>query len=415
MSVPFGSADEHTQKNLEALASELAQPIKSEQDIAALSRQLLKLTVETALGAEMEAHLGYGKYAPEGKGSGNSRNGYSHKTLKGDRGEVEIRTPRDRNGQFEPQLIGKGQTRLTEFDDQILALYARGVSTRDIASVFLEMYGAEVSHSLVAKVTEAVWDSVQAWQNRPLDALYPIVYLDGLVVKVRQDNRVINKTVYLVLAINLEGQKELLGIWLAETEGAKFWLSVLTELQNRGVQDIFIACVDGLTGFPEAIRTAFHSTKVQLCIVHMVRNSLKYVAYKDYKAVTKDLKTIYRAATLAEAERALAVFAERWDEKYPSISALWRRHWENWITLFDYPEDIRRAIYTTNAIESVNSVIRKAITQRRIFPSDRSVMKVIYLAIEQAAQKWTMPIRDWKRALNRFAIEFEGRFPSTLN
>ena len=225
----------------------------------------------------------------------------------------------------------------------------------------------------------------------------------------------INKTVYLVLAINLEGQKEWLGLWLADTEGAKFWLSVLTELHNRGGQDIFIAGVDGLTGFPEAIRTAFPNTKVQLCIVHLVRNALKYVAYKDYKAVTRDLKTIYRAATLAEAERALEAFAERWDEKYPSISALWRRHWENWITLFDYPEDIRRAIYTTNAIELVNSVIRKAIKQRRIFPSDRSVMKVIYRAMEQAAQKWTMPIQDWKRALNRFAIEFEDRFPSTLN
>ena len=276
------------------------------------------------------------------------------------------------------------------------------------------MYDAEVSHSLVSKVTEAVWESVQAWQNRPLDALYPIVYLDGLVVKVRQDNRVINKTVYLALAINLEGQKERLGIWLAETEGAKFWLSVLTELQNRGVQDIFIACVEGLTGFLEAIRTAFPKAKVQLCIVHRVRNSLKYVAYKDYKAVTRDLKTIYRATTLAEAERALDTFAQRWDEKYPSISALWLRHWDNWITLFDYPEDIRRAIYTTHAIESVNSVIRKAIKQRRIFPSDRSVMKVIYLAIERATQKWTMPIRDWKRALNRFAIEFEDRFPETL-
>ena len=414
MSVPFGPNDPLTQKNLEALASELAKQIKSEKDIATLSRQLLKLTVETALGAEMEEHLGYSKYAPEGKGSGNNRNGYSRKRLKGDMGELEIRTPRDRNGSFEPKLKGKGQTRLTEFDDQILALYAKGVSTRDISSVFLEMYGAEVSHSLVAKVTEAVWDTVQTWQNRLLDALYPIVYLDGLVVKVHQDNRVINKTVYLVLAINLEGQKELLGLWVSENEGAKFWLSVLTELQNRGVQDIFIACVDGLSGFPEAIRTAFPKTKVQLCMVHMVRNSLKYVAYKDYKAVTADLKSIYRAATLAEAERALETFAERWDALYPSISAMWLRHWENWITLFEYPDDIRRVIYTTNAIESVNSVIRKAIKQRRIFPSDRSVMKVIYLAIEQAAKKWTMPIRDWKRALNRFAIEFEDRFPSYL-
>ena len=412
MSVPFGPTDHQTEKNLEALAGELAKQIKSEKDIASLSRQLLKLTVETALGAEMEEHLGYSKYAKEGHGSGNSRNGYSRKTLKGDMGEVEINIPRDRNASFEPQLIRKSQSRLTEFDDQILTLYAKGMSTRDIAAVFFERYGAEVSHSLISQVTESVWSTVQAWQSRPLDELYPIVYLDGWVVKVHQDGRVINKTVYLALGINLEGHKELLGLWINETEGAKFWLSVLTDLQNRGLKDIFIACVDGLSGFPEAIQTVFPKTKVQWCIVHMIRNSLKFVSYKDYKAVTKDLKTIYRAATLAEAERALETFAERWDDHYPSISALWLRHWEHLITLFDYPEDIRRVIYTTNAIESVNSVIRKAIKQRRIFPSDRSVTKIIYLAIEQAAQKWTMPISNWKRALNRFAIEFEDRLPA---
>lgn len=411
MSTPFGLTESVDSTKLEALAGELAKQIKTEQDIAALSRQLLKLTVESALNAELDTHLGYAKHAPQGRGTGNSRNGTSGKTLKGDIGEVEIRTPRDRNATFEPQLIAKGQTRLTAFDGQILALYARGMTTRDIAATFEEMYGAQVSHTLVANVTEAVRETVQTWQSRPLDEVYPIVYLDGLVVKVHQDGRVLKKTIHVALGVNLEGQKEVLGLWLAETEGAKFWLTVLTELQNRGLKDIFIACVDGLTGFPEAIQTVYPRTRVQLCIVHMVRNALNYVAYKDRKAVAAELKRIYRAATLAEAERALEDFAERWDSKYPSISQLWLRHWENLITIFDYPEEIRRVIYTTNAIESLNSVIRKAIKNRRIFPGDRSALKVVFLAIEQAAKKWTMPVKDWKQALNRFAIQFDKRMP----
>lgn len=411
MSVPFGKSDSVDQEKLAALSVELAKHIKSEQDIAALSRQLLKLTVEQALNVELEQHLGYAKHASEGRGSGNSRNGYSSKTLKGDIGEVEIQTPRDRQGGFEPQLISKGQTRLTEFDEQILTLYAKGMTTRDIAETFREMYGAEVSPSLISKVTEVVWETVQAWQTRPLEAVYPIVYLDGLVVKIRQDNRVINKTVHVALGVNLDGHKEVLGLWLAETEGAKFWLSVLTELQNRGLKDIFIVCVDGLTGFPEAIQTAYPKAKVQLCIVHLMRNALNYVAYKDRRAVAADLKRLYQAVTVAEAEQALERFSERWEGKYPSISALWLRHWEHIITLFDYPEEIRRVIYTTNAIESLNSVIRKATKNRRVFPTDRSALKVVYLAVERAAQKWTMPVADWKLALNRFAIEFEDRMP----
>jgi putative transposase len=411
MSVPFGKADAVDPAQLEALSVELAKHIKSEQDMAALSRQLLKLTVERALQVEMEAHLGYAKHAQEGHGSGNSRNGYSRKKLKGNIGEVEIQTPRDRQGCFEPQLIGKGQTRLTEFDDQILTLYAKGMTTRDIAETFREMYGAEVSASLISKVTDAVWETVQTWQTRPWDAVYPIVYLDGIVVKIRQDNRVINKTVHVALGVNLDGHKEVLGLWLAETEGAKFWLTVLTELQNRGLKEVFIVCVDGLTGFPEAIQTVYPNAKIQLCIVHLMRNALNYVAYKDRRAVAAELKRIYQAVTVAEAERALEQFSERWDGKYPSLSALWLRHWEHIITLFDYPEEIRRVIYTTNAIESLNSVIRKATKNRRVFPTDRSAMKVVYLAIERAAQKWTVPVKDWKLALNRFAIEFEARMP----
>jgi transposase-like protein len=333
--MPFGQVEPVNAPQLEALAAELAKHLKSEHDIAALSRQLLKLTVESALQAELDEHLGYERYAPAGRGTGNSRNGHSNKILKGDIGAVTIQTPRDRQGTVEPQLISKGQTRLSRFDGQILALYAKGMTTRDIADAFAEMYGAEISHGLVAKVTEAVWETVQTWQSRPLDKVYPILYLDGIVVKVRQDNRVINKTIHVALGVNLAGRKEVLGLWLAETEGAKFWLSILTELHNRGLKDVFICCVDGLTGFPEAIQTVYPKTKVQLCIVHLVRNALQYVSYKDCRAVVSDLKRIYQAATVAEAERALEALAERWDSKYPSLSQRWLRHWEHLITIFD--------------------------------------------------------------------------------
>ena len=396
--------------HLQSLAAELAKNLKTEKDLSALSREIIKLTVETALGKEMEEHLGYAKHSPDGRGTGNSRNGTSKKTLKGQIGEVEISTPRDRLGTFSPQFIKKGQTRLTEFDDQILALYARGMTTRDIAATFKEMYGAEVSHTLVSRVTEAVIDQVVAWQNRPLDEIYPVVYLDCIVIKVHQDKRVVKKSIYLALGINTEGHKELLGMWLSETEGAKFWLSVLTELQNRGVQDIIIAAVDGLTGFPEAINTVFPKTQVQLCIVHMVRNSLKYVSYKDRKSVAADLKRIYQSITVEEATLELNAFAEKWDSRYPSIAKSWITHWENVIPLFCYPDEIRKIIYTTNAIESLNSVIRKAIKNRRIFPNDTSAFKVVFLAIQKASEKWTMPIRNWKPAMNRFLIEYDDRF-----
>lgn len=306
-------------------------------------------------------------------------------------------------------MVKKGQRRFTAMDDKILFLYAQGMTTREIVATFKEMYGADVSASLVSRVTDAVIDQVVDWQSRPLDALYPIVYLDCIVLKIRQDKRVINKSVYLALGINLEGHKELLGLWLAETEGSKFWLSVLTELQNRGVKDILIACVDGLKGFPDAIASAYPQTQIQLCIVHMVRNSLKFVPWKDYKAVTTDLKKIYQSATEEEALGALQAFSDRWDEKYPQIHKSWRANWENLNTLFEYPPQIRKAIYTTNAIESLNSAIRKATKRRKVFPTDDSAGKVIYLAIQEASKKWSMPIRDWKAALNRFMILFEDR------
>ena len=405
------STQKQTQARLQSMAEELAKDIKSESDLSDLSAQLLKLTVEAALKAEQTAHLGYEKHDPEGHHSGNSRNGHSEKTLKSRHGVVTIETPRDRNGTFEPQLVKKGQTRLTQFDDQILSFYARGMTTRDIVEAFEEVYGATVSPTTISAVTEAVMERVTAWQCRPLDAVYPIVYLDGLVVKVHRDKRVEKRTIYVALGVNLEGEKECLGLWINETEGAKFWLNVLTELKERGVEDIFIACVDGLTGFPEAIETVFPEARVQLCIVHMVRHSLKYVSWKDRKAVAADLKQIYQSLTVDQAQQALDEFSERWDEKYPSISKSWRTHWEHLTTLFNFPREIRKVIYTTNAIESLNSVIRKAIKQRKIFPHEDSALKVVFLAIEQASKKWTMPVRDWKAALNRFSIEFEGRMP----
>ncbi len=394
-------------EQLEAFAREAAKTIKTESDLNDFRQMLTKVTVETALNAELDDHLGYDKHQPSG--ADNSRNGYTNKVLKTEDGQFELSTPRDREGSFEPQLVKKQQTRFTSMDDKILSLYAKGMTTRDIVATFKEMYGADVSASLISKVTDSVLEQVVEWQSRPLDSVYPIVYLDCIVVKIRQDKQVINKAVYLALGVNLEGHKELLGMWISENEGAKFWLSILTELQNRGVRDILIACVDGLKGFPDAITAAFPEAQVQLCIVHMVRNSMKYVPWKDYKAVAADLKQIYRSATEDAALLALEQFADRWDEKYPQISRSWRSHWENLNTLFNYPEDIRRAIYTTNAIESLNSVIRKAIKKRKLFPTDASAKKVIYLAIMDASKKWTMPIRNWKPALNRFMIEFEDR------
>ncbi|MDT7083969.1 IS256 family transposase [Citrobacter europaeus] len=400
------------EKKLKALAAELAKGLKTEADLNQFSRMLTKLTVETALNAELTDHLGHEKNAP--KTGSNTRNGYSSKTVLCDDGEIELNTPRDRENTFEPQLIKKHQTRITQMDSQILSLYAKGMTTREIVATFKEMYDADVSPTLISKVTDAVKEQVTEWQNRQLDALYPIVYMDCIVVKVRQDGSVINKAVFLALGINTEGQKELLGMWLAENEGAKFWLSVLTEMKNRGLQDILIACVDGLKGFPDAINSVFPQTHIQLCIIHMVRNSLKYVSWKDYKVVTRGLKAVYQAPTEEAALMALDAFAGEWDDKYPQISKSWRAHWENLNTLFSYPPDIRKAIYTTNAIESLNSVIRAAIKKRKVFPTDDSVRKVIYLAIKDVSKKWSMPIQNWRLAMSRFIIEFGDRLSDHL-
>lgn len=404
---------------LKAIAQAAAKSIKSEDDLNEFRQMLTKITVETALNAELDEHLGYPRH--ETSEADNSRNGFTSKTLQTESGQFEVETPRDRAGSFEPQLVKKHQRRFTSMDDKILFLYAQGMSTREIVTTFKAMYNADISPTLISKVTNAVIEQVLEWQSRPLDAVYPIVYLDCIVLKIRQDKQVINKAIYLALGVNIEGHKELLGLWISENEGAKFWLNVLTELDNRGVKDILIACVDGLKGFhpkgtsslalraPDAINAAFPKTQIQLCIVHMPRNSMKYVPWKDYKAIAADLKCIYKSVTEEQALLALEQFAERWGGKYPQISKSWRSHWNNLNTLFNYPEDIRRAIYTTNAIESLNSVIRKAVKKRRLFPTDDSAKKVVYLAIQQASKKWTMPIRHWKPALNRFIIEFEDR------
>jgi len=403
------------QEKLQAMAEELAKGLKTPEDLSQLSAFLTKLTVEAALKGEMNHHLGYEKNASIGRHSGNSRNGSSSKTLKGNHGELELNTPRDRNGTFEPNIVKKGQTRITGMDDQILCLYAKGMSTRDIVATFEEMYGAEISAGLVSQVTNSVIEKVIEWQSRPLDPVYPIVYMDCIVLKIRQDKQVINKAIYLVLGINLEGKKELLGMWISQNEGAKFWLSVLTELKNRGVKHLLITCVDGLKGFPEAISATFPEAKIQLCIVHMVRHSLKFVPWKDYKEVTRDLKLIYQSNTEEEARLELERFSEKWDEKYPQISKSWNAHWHNLTTIFSYPRDIRKVIYTTNAIESLNSVIRKSVKNRKVFPSDDAALKVVYLAVESASKKWTMPIRSWKPALNRFMIEFEEELTPYIN
>ncbi len=395
------------EKQLQALANELAKNLKTPDDLSQFDRLLKKISVEAALNAEMSHHLGYDKNQP--KPGSNTRNGYSTKTVATADGPLELRTPRDREATFEPQLLKKNQTRITGMDNQILSLYAKGMTTREIAAAFKEMYDADVSPALVSKVTDAVMEQVVEWQNRPLDAIYPIVYLDCIVLKVRQDSRVINKSVFLALGINIEGQKELLGMWLAENEGAKFWLNVLTELKNRGLNDILIACVDGLKGFPDAINAVYPEARIQLCIVHMVRNSLRFVSWKDYKAVTRDLKAIYQAPTEEAGLQALEVFASAWDSRYPQISRSWTANWLNLATFFGYPADIRKVIYTTNAIESLNSVIRHAIKKRKVFPTDESVKKVVWLAIQAASQKWTMPLRDWRMAMSHFIIEFGDR------
>lgn len=393
---------------------ELLADYKSPEDLlgeSGLLKQLQKALLERVLDGEMTHHLGYKKNQKRPQGASNNRNGTTSKKVITRDGPIEIATPRDRNAEFEPQIIKKHQRRFTGFDEKIISMYARGMTVREIQGHLLDIYGTEVSADLISTVTDSVLEDVRAWQNRPLDRIYPIVFLDAIRIKVRQSGQIINKAVYMAIGVNLDGHKEALGLWIAEQEGAKFWLSVITELKNRGVEDILIACVDGLKGFPDALEAVFPQTEVQLCIVHMLRNSLKYVSWKDRKAVAAALKPIYTAVNEQQAELALNQFAESWDKRYPTISASWRRHWQGIIPFLKYPEAIRKAIYTTNAIESLYSSLRKVTKHRGAFPHDDAVMKILYLSLKNITKKWTMPIRPWKQALNQFVIHFPGRLP----
>lgn len=394
------------------LIDKLYENCKNPQDLlgeSGLLKELTKKLVEKALEAEMHMHLGYAKHERAADNGGNARNGKTTKTVRSEQGELEIEVPRDRNASFEPQLIPKGEKQLKGFDGRIISLYARGMTTRDIQAHFEEIYGVEVSATFISQVTNAVMDEVKIWQSRALEAVYPVVYLDCIVVKSQDSGIVTNKAVYLALGLNLSGQKELLGLWIAKTEGAKFWLSILTELKTRGVQDIFIACCDGLKGFPEAIEAVYPKTLVQLCVVHQVRHSLRFVSWKERKEVAADLRAIYTAATLEDAENALNNFSQKWDERYPTISKSWYSNWEKLTVIFDFPLEIRKAIYTTNAIESLNASLRKVTKTRKIFPTDESVMKLLYLALHNISKKWTMPIQNWKQAMNHFMLMFGDR------
>ena len=397
------------------ILDELIKDYQNPEDLlgeTGLLKQLTKALLERAMKAELTHELGFEKNDKSSlKETGNRRNGTSSKTIKSKHGEIELAVPRDRQAEFEPQIIKKHQRRFEEFDDLILSLYSRGLSTREIKAHIEEIYGVEVSPALVSTVTDNVSELVREWQTRPLESVYPMVYLDALRVKVRIDKVVQNRCFYLAIGVNLEGKKETLGLWSAENEGAKFWLTVLTELQNRGVKDIFIACVDGLKGFTEAIEAVFPETITQLCIVHQIRNSLTYISYKDRKEVVADLKPIYTARTEDEALFALDELAEKWDAKYPIISKSWKANWSKINPMFQFPAEIRRAIYTTNVIESLNYSLRKITKTRAAFPSDEAAIKLLWLGLQNIEKKWTMPIQNWSLAMNQMAIIFEWRLP----
>jgi putative transposase len=375
-----------------------------------LVSQLAGRVIETALGAELTEHLGYPAGEAPPSGAGNTRNGSTPKTLKTELGPVEIKTPRDRKSSFEPKLVGKRQTRLAGLDERILGLYAGGMSVRDIAQHLTDLYGTEIGRDTVSRVTDAVIEDVEAWRTRPLEAVYPIVYFDCLMVKVREDRSVRTRACYLAIGVTVEGERDVLGIWWQETEGAKFWLAVLNDLHQRGVQDVLICCVDGLAGFPEAIEAVFPQAWVQTCIVHQIRSSMRYVAYRDRKKVAADLKPIYRAPNIEAAEQALAAFDETWGERYPMIADSWRARWQHITPFLALPADLRRAVYTTNSIENLNRQIRKTIKTRGHFPDEQAATKLIYLAIQRAETKWRTAY-NWTAALRGLKIHFGDRLP----
>src|SRR6516225_10087382 len=397
------------------IIEELLQGYSSPQDLLGeegLFKELKKRLLERALGAELTEHLGYEKGAPAGRGSGNSRNGYSSKTVIGDDGAIEIAVPRDRNSTFEPQLVPKGQTRLDGFDDRIISLYARGLSVREIQAHLQELYGVDVSPDLISRVTDAILDEVREWQSRPLDPVYPVIFFDALRVKIRDEGLVKNKAVYVALAFNADGEKEVLGLWIEQTEGAKFWLKVMNELKLRGVNDILIAVVDGLKGFPEAITTVFPQTLVQACIVHLIRNSLAFVTWKDRKTIMPSIRAVYQAENADMALIRLEEFEAEWGKRYPAIGQAWRRAWDHVIPFFAFAPAIRKMIYTTNCVEALNRSLRKIIKTRGSFPTDEAAFKLLYLAIKNAGVHWRRPI-EWTAAMGQFAIQFGDRFASS--
>lgn len=393
---------------------DLARDCKSIGDIQEKLKSIFKDTIEVALEAELDESLGYGKHDPRGNNSGNSRNGSSPKTLKTRMGKTEISVPRDRKGEFEPQIIKKYQTTANDIEDQVLAMYAKGMSTRDIEDHMRDIYGIDVSPTLVSKITDKIMPQITEWQSRPLERVYPIVFLDAIHFKVRQDNRVINKAAYTVLAVTISGHKDILGIWIGTAESASFWLGVCNDLKNRGVEDILIVAKDGLSGFSEAINTVFPHAENQLCVIHQIRNSLKYVSYKDRKALMSDLKPVYQALTIEEAELKFMEFQEKWEQKYPLVIKSWQNNWVELTTYFKYPYEVRRLIYTTNAIEGYHRQLRKVTKTKSTYPSDDALRKVIYLATLDISRKWTMPIRDWGVCLSQLAIYFEDRLPTNL-
>jgi putative transposase len=398
-----------TEKEKE-LVKQIMEECESTGDIQRKLKRLFAGTIEQMLEAEMEEHLGYEKHSVEGNNSGNSRNGYNYKTIISDYGESEIAIPRDRNGEFEPRVLGKRQTRTDEIEQKIMAMYAKGMSQRDIEDNLREIYGAEIPQSLISKITDKILPEVNEWQNRPLEAIYPIIYFDGIVFKSRKDSQIINKCIYSVLGIDMDGQKDILGIWISENESASFYAGVCSDLKKRGVTDIFIACHDNLKGLGDAINAVYPNTKQQLCIVHQIRSSTKFVPYKDRKAVCADLKKIYGAVNLDDAEYAKEEFREKWDRKYPSILRSWDANWTELTTFFEFPEEIRRLIYTTNAVEAYHRMVRKFTKAKAIFPTDDSIRKVVFLSVKEITKKWTMPARDWGMAYSQIMIYFADRF-----
>lgn len=376
-----------------------------------LLKQLTKRIVEKAMNAEMKDHLGYEINNPDGNNTGNSRNGTSKKTILTEIGDIDLSIPRDRNGKYDPKIVKKHQRRFDGFDDKIISMYARGMTTRDIQGHLKDIYGVDVSPDLISIVTDDVLKDVKEWQNRVLDKTYPVVYFDALVVNGRTEGKAAKKSVYIALGLDMQGKKDVLGLWIGETEGAKFWMGIASELKNRGVDDILIACIDGLKGLPEAINAVYPQTHIQLCIVHMIRNSTRFVSYKERKNICADLKLIYSATTEKQGHDALDDFATKWDGKYPMISKSWKSNWANLSEFFAYPPDIRKIIYTTNSIESLNFSLRKVTKNRSAFPNDDAIMKIMFLALTNASKKWTMPIREWGAALNQFAVYFGDRVP----